>query len=380
MKFHNLIDQERVGKQLTGMVRQGRLSHALLFLGPEGSGALPLAIAFAQYIVCANKTPEDSCGTCDQCKKAAALVHPDIHFSYPAVKNKEKGREEGISTEYIQEWRRFIRENPYGRVTDWVRSISSENKQGNINARECHEIIHKLSYKSFESEYKILLMWMPEYLEKEGNRLLKLVEEPPPKTLFLFVGQRQEQILGTIVSRTQLVKVPPFPIERVRQALMEKEGVGEGIAGQIARISEGNYAEALELVRDGQEDLLEMLRAWLNAILKHQAIQVSSWVEQMSAARSGKETQKNFLRYFITLLEHALRLKYLEPGQIALLDQEAEFSKRLMDRIDWIQIREIIRLLDDACYHLERNANSKMLFQALSIRLGYIFSRKPVPS
>jgi DNA polymerase-3 subunit delta' len=379
MQFSDLIDQQRARGQLTSLVQQGRLSHALLLLGPEGCGGLPLALAFAQYIVCTDRSPGDSCGKCNQCKKAAALVHPDIHFSYPAVKNKDKGKEDGISTEYIVQWRQFIRTNPYGRVSDWIQSISADNKQGNINAAECHDILRKLSYKSFESQYKILLMWMPEFLEKEGNRLLKLLEEPPPGTIFLLIAQRQEQVLPTIVSRTQLVKLSALPNEKIMEALMVREGVQERIASQISRISEGNYAEAIELVRHGQEDLLELLRGWLNAILHQDVAEVSRWVEQMAAARSGRETQKNFLRYFITLLEHALRLKYLAPDQVPMLEPEIVFAGRLNARIDFQQTEQIIGLLDEACYQLERNANSRILFQALSIRLKYVFTRKLLP-
>jgi DNA polymerase III subunit delta' len=199
MQFKDVIGQQEVKQHLVEMVQHNRLSHALLFLGREGSGALPLAIAFAQYIVCqkANAKPQpagpslfgepepvaapvamnDSCGVCPSCTKAHALVHPDIHFSYPVV--TKKAGTPPLSTDYVAEWREFIQQYPYGNVYDWLQFIGAENKQGNITAQECNDIMRKLNLKSFESGYKILVLWMPEYLGKEGNKLLKLIEEPP---------------------------------------------------------------------------------------------------------------------------------------------------------------------------------------------------------
>ncbi|HVB03995.1 MAG TPA: hypothetical protein VNE41_09795 [Chitinophagaceae bacterium] len=377
MLFSEVINQHTAAAQLTGMVRNNRLSHALLLLGHEGAGGLPLGLAFAQYIVCINRGEQDACGQCDQCRKAAAFVHPDIHYSYPVV--PKKPGDKPVSTDYIRQWREFLDKNPYGNVMDWLQFIGSENKQGNITAQECHEIIHKLSYKSFESEYKILLVWMPEYLGKEGNRLLKLIEEPPPGTIFILVAQNQENILGTLLSRTQLVKLGTPGKDEISHALMQRTGVNAQAAGQIAHICDGNFREALILTVHGQTDLLEQLRAWLNYIFTGQAKALSDWIEEVSAGKTARENQKNFLRYFITLLEHALRLQYLDPRLIPLTPDESDFAERLNKKLDFFQAEKMIRLLDEACYQIERNANSKILFHALSIRMGYIFSRKPLP-
>lgn len=377
MLFSDVINQEGVKEQLSGMVNNHRLSHALLLLGKEGTGGLPLGLAMAQYIVCTNRGAADACGVCDQCKKAAALVHPDIHYCYPVVPRKTGDKP--ISTDYIGEWREFIRGYPYGNVLDWLQFIGSENKQGNITARECQEIVHKLSYKSFESEYKILVIWMPEYLGREGNRLLKLIEEPPPGTIFILVAENQDNILGTLFSRTQLVVLGPLDKTDIRQALTLRGQVTEQAASQIAHIADGNYREALNLLQHGQDDLLEQLRTWLNCILTNKAKALSEWIDGISKGRIARESQKNFLRYFMTLLEHTLRLQYLDPQWVALTAQEAELAERLNKRLDFLQIDKMVRLLDDACYHIERNANSKILFHALSIRLGYIFRRKQLP-
>ena len=205
MQFAQVIGQDHLRDNLTDMVRRNRLSHALLFLGHEGAGALPMALAFAQYVVCENKGA-DACGVCSACVKAGSLVHPDIHFSYPVI--PKKSGDKPASSDYGAEWREFISQFPYGNAYDWLQFIGAENKQGNITAQECNEIIHKLSLKSFESGYKILLLWMPEYLGNEGNKLLKLIEEPPADTLFLLVAENESLILPTILSRTQLVKIP----------------------------------------------------------------------------------------------------------------------------------------------------------------------------
>src|SRR6201986_1688260 len=235
MQFKDIIGQQEVSKHLAEMVHNNRLSHALLFLGPEGSGALPMALAYAQYVVCEKKGgPEqmDACGVCPSCVKAAQLIHPDIHFSYPVV--PKKPGDKPVSTDYGSEWREFIKQYPYGNAYDWLQFIGAENKQGNITAQECNDIIHKLSLKSFESGYKVLIMWMPEYLGNEGNKLLKLIEEPPVNTLFLLVAENESLILPTILSRTQLVKMPLPETADIEKALIQRSGLGAEQARQIA--------------------------------------------------------------------------------------------------------------------------------------------------
>ncbi|HEX6428954.1 MAG TPA: hypothetical protein VF008_14760, partial [Niastella sp.] len=319
MLFKNVIGQEDVKLHLVNMVQQDRISHALLFLGKEGCGALPLAIAFAQYIVCekvnrkgasapagpslfGEETPAptknegmlDACGECPSCQKMLQLMHPDIHFSYPVI--PRKSGDKPLSSDYISEWREFIAKYPYGNSYDWLQFIGAENKQGNISAHECNNIIHKLSLKSFESGFKILLMWMPEYLGNEGNKLLKLIEEPPPDTLFLLVAENESLILQTILSRTQLVKIPALTQLEITSALVSKANMAEDPARQIALIAEGNYHEALQLMQHADEDWQSLLREWLNAILKNGPIAQVKWIDEVS--KLGREKQKQFLRYF----------------------------------------------------------------------------------
>jgi DNA polymerase-3 subunit delta' len=400
MLFRNVIGQKETKQSLLNMVQHNRLSHALLFLGREGSGALPLALAFAQYVsmLPANggapdpgaslfggqeveplKLPE----TADQAdawmerqpsfSKADKLVHPDIHFSYPVV--TKKAGSPPLSTDYITEWREFVDKYPYGNVYDWLQFIGAENKQGNITAQECNDIIRRLNLKSFESTYKTLVMWMPEYLGKEGNKLLKLIEEPPANTLFILVAEQESQILSTILSRCQLLKIPALENREIEQALIGRARTPADQARQIANISSGNYREALHILQHSDEDYHHLLREWLNAILKNQPVAQVKCIEEIG--RLGRENQKQFLRYFTHLLEQAIRLQVLpEAGQQALMDglssPERDFVPRLNRAMNLAQQEAIAGELDKAAYYIERNANAKILFHALSIKLYHI--------
>lgn len=407
MKFSEVIGQQEVKQQLVELVQHNRLSHALLFLGMEGNGGLQLAISLAQYLTCEKANPKkqisnlrgerqdsgaslfgkepvptiliteqsqaDSCGICSSCIKAQQLIHPDIHFSYPVV--TKKSGSPPISTDYISDWRKFVKDYPYGNVYDWLQFIGAENKQGNITAQECNDIIRKLSLKSFESEYKIFVLWMPEYLGNEGNKLLKLIEEPPPNTLFILVAENESLILPTIVSRCQLITIPALETNEIEQALVKQNNVNEGAARQAASISEGNYREALQIVQHTEEDWQSLLREWLNAILKTGPVAQTKWVEEVS--RLGREKQKQFLRYFNHLLEQAVRYKLMGEN-IYLPDAEKDFANRL-NRIAGIdQQQAIIQELDKATYYIERNANAKILFHALTIKLYHIIQDKIV--
>ena len=398
MQFSKIIGQEDVKKQLVELVQHNRLSHALLFLSKEGSGALSLALALAQYITCEKNssnvksqtssaslfgdellTPDprllnsDSCGTCPSCSKARQLIHPDIHYSYPVV--TKKAGSAPISTDYITEWREFVKTYPYGNVYDWLQFIGAENKQGNITAHECNEIIRKLSLKSFESEYKVLIMWMPEYLGNEGNKLLKLIEEPPPNTLFILVAENESLLLPTILSRCQMIKIPMLETAQIETALIERNSTDKAKARQIAATAEGNYREALQLLQHAEEDWQGLLREWLNAILKTGPIAQTKWVEETS--RLGREKQKQFLRYFNHLLEQSIRSKIMGDG-FYLPENEKDFADRLNRLADISQQQAMIGELDRATYYIERNANAKILFHALTIKLYHIIRDKTV--
>lgn len=402
MQFSQVIGQNELKTQLANMIQQNRLSHALLFLGKEGTGGLSLARAFAQFTVCEKvnrkkdvqsaipeptlfgEEPEtakeetqnifftDSCGECPACRKASLLIHPDIHFSYPIF--PKKPGEKSVCTDFIVEWRDFLSENPYGNNFDWLQFAGAENKQGNINVHECGDIIHKLSLKSFEAEYKILIMWMPEMLGKEGNKLLKLIEEPPPNTLFILVAENESLILPTLLSRTQLIKIPLLSPGEIVSALILREGTASEKAQEIAAQSEGNYHEALQQLQHAEDDWEVLLRSWLNSILKTGPLAQIKWVEEVS--KTGREKQKQFLKYFTHLLQQSLRLKI--TGDLHNPALKNDFAFKLNKLCDISQHEAIINELDQAAYYIERNANAKMLFHALTIKLYHIISNKSV--
>src|SRR6201986_960175 len=375
MQFKDIIGQQEVSKHLAEMVHNNRLSHALLFLGHEGSGALPMALAFAQYIVCEKvngKEAQDACGVCASCVKASQLIHPDIHFSYPVI--PKKAGDKPVSTDYGSEWREFIVQYPYGNIYDWLQFIGAENKQGNITAYECNDITRTLSLKSFENGYKILIMWMPEYLGNEGNKLLKLIEEPPPNTLFVLVTENESLILPTILSRVQIIRLPRPQVSEIQEALVSRAGVQPEQARQLDAVSEQNYREALRQLQHGQDDWQSLLREWLNAVLRSGPVAQVKWVEEI--AKTGREKQKQFLQYFGDLLEQAVRLRMSGDALADLPDSERDFALRLNKIADLSAQRSIVEEVNKSIYYIERNAHAKMLFHALTIRLYHILANR----
>jgi DNA polymerase-3 subunit delta' len=401
MLFKDIVGQEAVKQKLVTMLAQNRLSHALLFLGKEGSGALPLALAFANYVsldptainnsksaespglfgareVSITKIPE----TAEEADifmqnhpaypKVRDMVHPDIHFTYPVI--TKKSNEKPLSSDFAKQWREFIKEQPYGNVFDWLQFIEAENKQGNITAHECNEIIRKLSLKSFESAYKILILWMPEFLGKEGNKLLKLIEEPPPNTLFILVAESEEQVLATILSRTQLIKVPLAADTEIIQYLRQQTEVVKAM--QVTGISEGNIREALHLLKGDDDNWLLLVRDCFNAVKKTGPVGMAAWVTQLNEL--GRERQKQFLRYFIHILENSIKTNILGLSYVHLPEAEMDFVQKLNNICSIDSLEEIALLLNAQIYHIERNANAKMLFHALIIRIYHIIANKHV--
>ncbi|MEO5984993.1 MAG: hypothetical protein ABIP80_05775 [Ferruginibacter sp.] len=401
MRFESVIGQQEISLKLIQMVQQNRLSHALLLLGKEGSGALAVARAFAQYLVCekiadihskkkkitslfneiteecypsVQTTLTDSCGECNACRKATDLVHPDIHFSYPVIPRKPNDKPK--STDFIKEWRVFVKQQPYGNVYDWLQFIGAENKQGNITSNECEDILRKLSLKSFEAEYKILIMWIPELLGKEGNKLLKLIEEPPVNTLFMLVAENETLVLPTIISRTQLIKIPRLTAEDVESALILRENISSEKARQVASISSGNYHEALQLLQHADNDWEVLLRNWLNCILRTGPAEQVKWIDEIS--KIGREKQKQFFKYFTHLLHHSIRVRAMGFDIAGIKESQStnDFANRLNKLCSIAQQEAIVKELDNATYYIERNANAKILFHALTIKLYYIISNK----
>jgi DNA polymerase-3 subunit delta' len=280
-----------------------------------------------------------------------------------------------VCNDFIEDWRTFNNESPYGNVYDWLQSLDAENKQGNITAHECEDIIRKLNLKSFESGYKILIQWMPEYLGASGNKLLKLIEEPPAQTLFILVAEDDSKILPTILSRTQLVKINRVATTDLQSWIIENQKVPKDKASSIAPLAQGNLREAMQLLHHGEENWQELLREWLNAILKNGPAAQVKWVDEIS--KIGREKQKQFVAYFIHLLSISVTISNNAiPDDIS--ENEIDFAQRLIKLASTAQIQSMVEELDKSIYYIERNANPKMLFMALSIKFYHIIKDKMV--
>jgi DNA polymerase III subunit delta' len=374
MQFKHIIGQQAIKKKLIGTVNDNRVSHAQLFLGPEGSGSLALAVAYAQYVSCEDKQPDDSCGVCSSCRKYQKLVHPDLHFSYPFF---AKDTKHDTALTFIEQWREAFLANPYLSLDIWRGYLDAENKQANINILECHQIIKKLSFKPFESAYKVLILWLPEYLDKEGNSLLKIIEEPQPNTLFLLVAQNQDQILNTILSRTQLVKIPALGYDDIKNNLMANHHQTEMAASEIAYLSNGNMTEALTMLQHEGKSYHELFVQWLRLCYGNKGTEVMAFVEQ--AAKLGRENQKNFLRYGISFIRECCLLMAGAGSLVHLPPQELDTAQKMTNVMNAAMAQAISSELEKAHYHVERNANPKILFLDVSLQIIKVLNFKTLP-
>ncbi len=364
MLFSEVIGQEVLKRELVEMINSERVPHAQLFLGPSGSGKLALAVAFAQYLLCVGDKKEDACGLCASCSKVQKFIHPDLHFSFPFVGAKN------TSNNFLAEWRIALKENPYMNNNQWLQSIGAENKQGNINKDECLSIISKLNLKAFESEFKVLLMWLPEYLGKEGNRLLKLIEEPPENTFFILVAENQEMILNTILSRCQIVKINQLNDEEVVEGIRKRAEMNLEQARSIAHMASGDFNEALKLLDKKENNNASLFLEWMRICYKGSGVEMVPWVENF--AKIGRENQKHFLRYALHFLREYMLVKLTGNQNLRLQEEELKTALNLRKVIELDQIQDISKLFDDCFYHVERNANPKILFLDASIKLNSI--------
>ncbi len=373
MQFKDIVGQEAVKQRLVNTVNENRVSHAQLFLGPEGSGSLALAVAYAQFLSCENKQADDSCGECASCRKYQKLMHPDLHFSYPFfAKHKDD-----TALTFIEQWREAFTANPYLSLDTWRGYLDAENKQANINIAECHQIIKKLSFKPFESVYKILILWLPEYLDKEGNALLKIIEEPQPNTLFILVAQNQDQILNTILSRTQLVKIPCLTYDEIKQYLLTEHNQTEDAAAEIAYLSNGNLTEALTMLQQDNKGYHNLFVQWLRLCFSNKGLEVLTFVDQF--AKMGRENQKNFLRYGISFIRECCLLMAGAGNLVHLPAKELETAQKMTNVLSIEKSQYISDELEKAHYHVERNANPKILFLDVSLQIIKILNLKTIP-
>lgn len=372
MQFAAIPGYDRQKANLSQMVREDRLPHALILAGPEGNGKLALALALAQFVLCRNPSESDSCGACPSCSKANRYIHPDIHFSFPTIGSNV------VSDMHLPEWREALNYSPWLSKNFWATALAGEkeggNKQLNLNKEECNKIIQKLSFKSFESGYKVLIQWLPEHLGNEGNRLLKLIEEPPEKTLIIFVTEQTDQILPTLISRCQLIKVPAFSYEIIYQYLKDKLGVAESEAQTIAFMADGNLFEAMQIAEARTSDEARAFLEWLRACYKGIPAGMIHQVEEICTG--SKEAQKQFLFYGIHFFGEVLKQKYAKDLAVQLNAEAAKTAENLAGLLEVDQIDRILQLFNDRFFYLERNANEKLLFLDLSIKVKKVFRKE----
>ena len=382
MQFSEILGQEHIKNHLTRSADLGRIPHAQLFVGPEGCGTLPMAIAYAQYILCNNQNGENS-GANESCNlKFQKISHPDLHFVYPTVSTEEV-KTKPKSLDFIADWRVFVTQNPYGGLFDWYSLLGVQNKQGEIRVDDAQEILKSLALKSYEGGYKIMIVWMADKMNTAAsNKLLKLLEEPPEKTVFILISENEEDIIQTIRSRCQVLHFNGLSEHIITDALVSNENIELKLATKIAHQAQGNYNKALHLLKDDSEEFPfeQWFVVWVRAAFqakKNAAViaDLIHWSEQISAL--GRETQKKFLQYCIDLFRQALLHNYETPSLVYMEPTVENFTiAKFAPFINGNNIHEIFQELSDAIYHIERNGNAKIILTDLSIKLTRLIHKK----
>lgn len=364
-------------QRLIRSFHEGRIAHALLFLGPEGSGNLPLALAFANYVSCPQRTDTDSCGHCSTCKKFESLNFPDLSFTFPFF-NKSKSGESSTTTcdDWYGEFREQLLANPYMSDTNWRESLTQENKQFHISVAEAGNIVRKLSLKSYEGGYKFHILWMPEYLRVDtANKLLKTLEEPTSNTVFLLVANNTENILGTILSRVQVIQIPKVADATVVDTLVQ-QGLRNDTSADIAHYANGNWNLALQLAAssDPNQALTRTFVEWMRACYQKNMPQLARFTEDRHAESRGD--QQRFLRYALSQIRDNLVLNYAGHDLVRMNNGEREFSVKFSPFINDTNAIEMMQLLTEADTDIGRNTYSKMTFMDVSIKMYYLLHRK----
>jgi len=371
MQFNKIIGQKPAIQRFIQTVQTSRISHAQLLNGPEGAGKLRLAIAYAQYVSCKQRTETDSCGKCPSCLKYEKLIHPDLHFVYPVVKTKKFDKP--VSDNFIAEWRNFILNNKKQQLEVWLEFMGNENSQAGIFAQESSEIIRKLNLKTFESEYKIMVIWLPEKMNtSSANKLLKMIEEPPKKTLFLLVSDYPDQIINTIQSRSQFIKIPKIDDESLAQGLIDFHEVEIDKALEIAKLANGNLYKAIDSINAGEieQHNLKMFIDLMRLCYGAKVIELQKWIDEITTI--GRERQKGFLQYSLRVIRGNFILNKMKNNPVSMLGltkQELEFSSKFYTFIHQNNISGISDELNLAFKHIERNGTDKIIFLDLALKL-----------
>ena len=381
MDFSEVIGQQYIKSHLIKTVKNGRIPHTQLFVGKSGSGILPLVLSYAKEILCHSFTKgSDEFIACKN--KIEKLAHPDLHFVYP-VNTNENIKKNPISDNFSSEWRKFVLKNPYASLYNWYQFIGIEKKQGNISKLEAVSISKKLSLKAYEGGYKLMVIWMADKMNNEcSNQLLKLVEEPPDKTVLLLLTENVEHVLATIQSRCQILHIPVLSEENIYTQLTANHQVNPNEARKISHQSNGDFNKALHIIKnDGDEVFFENLFVfWVRTAFKAKGNKSAindlfDWSEEL--AKEGRETQKKFLSFCLEIFRQAMLKNYKTDSLIYFESHDGKFSfDKFSAYIHQNNIFEIKDALENAEYHIERNGNAKIIFTDLSIKLTRLIHRK----
>jgi DNA polymerase-3 subunit delta' len=366
--FKDIIGQESTIALLRSAVAEGRVPHAQLICGGEGTGKLAVAIAYARYLCCTHRNGEDACGECPSCKKFDKLVHPDLHFAFPIY--KKESTKPAYSDDFIDKWRQAITDNPYLNLNQWMSHIGTENQQGLIYASQSEEIIRKLTLKSSEGNYKVMIIWMAEKMNGEcSNKLLKMIEEPPAQTVFLLIAENPDLLLPTIQSRVQRLPLRPVEEEVIARALCDRYGLTDSDARQIAHASAGNWLQAVEAIHLGSrsKEYIELFMALMRRSYARDLKGMRQWAD--TVAGMGREPQKNFLIYCQRMIRESFICNFHRPEINYMNVDEANFTTRFAPFVNEKNIFGIMDELSEAQRHIEQNVNAKMVFFDLALKM-----------
>lgn len=378
MLFSQIIGHEDIKAKLIQSVKENRVAHAQLFLGQEGTGKLPLAIAYAQYINCVNRGENDSCGVCPSCKKFNALAHPDLHFIFPTTTNKNV-KKDPESDLFLAEWREYLEKcETYADLSSWYNALDVENKQGAINVRDAATIMRKLNLKAYEAEYKVAIIWMAEKLNiQAANKLLKLLEEPPEKTLFILISENQEELLTTVRSRTVLMKIPKLTLDEVQNALVNKFGCDYNVARNAAVLANGNWILAQSYINDQEDEKIyfQSFQKWMRYCFRFSASELIDFIAN-DIKSLGREKQKEFLAYGLNFFHNALLINNGLIDSVLLPEDEKAFLKNFAPFISNNNIDLITELFEESINQIERNGNASLIFLDDSFKIFNYFKMK----
>jgi DNA polymerase-3 subunit delta' len=376
MYFRDIIGQQAAKRHLIDEVARGHVPHARIICGGEGVGKLPLAIAYARYLCCQHRGPEDACGECPSCKMMNRLAHPDVHYVFPVI-NKKGSVNGSVSDDYLREWRNLLSERPYFHMSHWLKAMGAENQQARIMVRESDEILRKLSLKSSQGGYKVMIIWLPEKMNQEcSNKLLKLLEEPPAQTVFLLVSEEPDLLLPTIQSRAQRFPLPGIAEEDIRQALLTEQHLQPEDAAEKAHLSEGSWLKALESIQvsDDTQLYFDLFVRLMRLSYQRKIKEMKAWSEEVAAM--GRERQKAFLTYCQRLVRENFVFNFRRPDMVYMNAEEKAFSVRFAPFINENNVMGMMDELTEAQLHIEQNVNAKMVFFDFSLKMIVLLVQK----